>query len=74
MPTDIQQLWRENSDSTVIGWEGLIELGHFAANARKLFHHVYLDAHFSQVQGRLNTGYSTADYQNVVTHNTPLMD
>jgi hypothetical protein len=62
MSTDIQQLGRKNSDGAIVGGKGLIQLSHLAADAGKLLHHVNLDTHLRQVQGSLNTGYSTADY------------
>jgi len=71
MPTDIQQLRRENSDGTVIGWKRLVELRHFPANTRKPFNHVHLDSHFCQVQGSLNSGDPSADNQYVFTHDSP---
>jgi hypothetical protein len=71
MPTDIQQLRRENSDSAIIGGERLVELGHSTANAREPFHHMHLDSHFRQVQGGLNSGDSAADNQYVFIHDSP---
>ena len=32
MSTDIQHLGRKDSDGTVIGWKGLVQLGHLAAD------------------------------------------
>jgi hypothetical protein len=74
MPTDIQQLRREDSDGTVIGRERLVELGHSSANARKFFYHMHLDSHFRQVQGGLNAGDPSADNQYVFTHDSPRLD
>jgi hypothetical protein len=71
MSTDIQQLWRENSDGAIVGWKSLVQLGHLSADAGQLFDHVHLDAHLGQVQGSLNTGDSTADDQNIVAHSPP---
>jgi len=47
MPTGIQQLRRENSDGAVVGGKGLVQLSHFAADTRELFHQMDLDSHFS---------------------------
>jgi len=74
MPTDIQQLRRENSDSAIIGGERLVELGHSSANAREPFHHMHLDSHFRQVQGGLNSGDPSADNQYVFIHDSPRLD
>ena len=38
MPTGIQQLGRENSDGTVVGGKGFVQLGHLAADTGQLFH------------------------------------
>jgi len=64
MPTDIQQLWRENSYGAVIGRKGLVQLRHLTADAGILFNKMNLDSHVAQVQCGLHTGYSTADNQN----------
>jgi len=61
MPTDIQQLRRENSYSAVIGGKGLVQLGHFAPDTGVLFHQVDSDAHLAKIQSGLHPGYSTAD-------------
>jgi hypothetical protein len=66
MPTDIQQLRRENSYGAVIGGKSLVQLGHFAAYAGVLFHQVDLDSHLTEIQGSLHACYSTTDYQNVL--------
>jgi len=64
MPTDIQQLRRENSYSAVIGGKSLVQLGHFAADAGVLFHQVDFDAHVAKIQSGLHPGYSTANDEN----------
>jgi hypothetical protein len=64
MSTDIQQLRRENSYGAVIGGKGLVQLGHFAADAGVLFHQVDLDSHLTEIQSSLHACYSTADYEN----------
>jgi hypothetical protein len=49
MPTDIQQLRRENSYSAVIGGKGFVQLGHFAADTGVLFHQVDSDTHVAKI-------------------------
>jgi hypothetical protein len=63
MPTDIQQLRRENSYSAVIG--GKI-LSSWAILPRYwgLFHQVDSDAHVAKIQSGLHSGYPTADDKN----------
>jgi len=64
MPTDIQQLGRENSYCTVIGGKGLVKLSHFSADTRVLLHKVDLDTHLPKIQRRLHSGYPAADDEN----------
>jgi hypothetical protein len=64
MPTDIQQLRRENSYSAVIGGKSLVQLGHFAPDTGVLFHQVDSDAHVAKIQSGLHSGYPTADDKN----------
>jgi hypothetical protein len=64
MPTDIQQLRRQNSYRAVIGGKGLVQLGHFAADAGILFHQMDPDAHLTQVQSGLHARYPAAYYEN----------
>jgi len=65
MPTDIQQLRRQNSYCAVIGGKGLVQLGHLAADAGVLLDQMNLDAHLAKVQGSLHSGYPTADYEDL---------
>jgi hypothetical protein len=44
MPADLDQLGCEYSHRAVVGREGLIELGHVAAYARRLLDQIYLKA------------------------------
>jgi hypothetical protein len=64
MSTDIQQLRRKNSYRAIVRGKSLIQLGHFAANARILFDQVDLNAHVTQIQGGLHAGYPTAHDEN----------
>jgi hypothetical protein len=50
MSTDIQHLWREYSDGTVIGGERFIKLGHFASDTWQTFYQMYLEAHLGKIQ------------------------
>ena len=65
MPADLDQFRCQNSHGTVIGREGLIQLGHVAADARGLFHQTDLESGDGKVQGRLNAADPTADNQNI---------
>ena len=42
MPADLDQFGRDNSHGTVIGGEGLVQLGHDPADSRVLLHQVDL--------------------------------
>ena len=43
MPADLDQFRREYSHGAVIGGKGLVQLGHVAPNARRLFNEVNLE-------------------------------
>lgn len=68
MPTDILKLWPEDSDSTIVCGESLVQLGHLAADTRELFHQMDLKTHVSQIKGSLHTGYSPANDQYIFVH------
>jgi hypothetical protein len=68
MSTDIHQLRRQNSEGAVVGGEGLVQLGHFAANAGQAFHQVHFESHFSEIQGSLNARYATTYYEYIPIH------
>ncbi len=55
MPADLDQFGRKYSDGAVIGRKGLVELGHVAANSRRLVDQVNLKARTSKIEGGLNT-------------------
>ena len=42
VPADLDQLGGDDSHSTLIGGEGLIQLGHDSADSRGPFHQVYI--------------------------------
>lgn len=61
MPADLDQFRRENSHGAVIGGEGLVKLGHVAANAWAFLHQVNLEACRGKVKGSLDTADSPAN-------------
>jgi len=65
VPADLDQFRCQNSHRAVIGWKGLIELGHVAANARPLLNQVDLESSSGQVQGCLDTTDTTPDNQDI---------
>jgi hypothetical protein len=71
MPTDIQHFRRKYSDSAVVGGKGFVELRHLAANTRQTLNQMDLKAHFSQVQGRLDSRDAATDNKHVPIHNLP---
>jgi hypothetical protein len=44
VPADLDQLGRDNSHGTLVGGEGLIELGHNPADARGPLHEMHIEA------------------------------
>jgi hypothetical protein len=69
MSTDIHQLGREDSQRAVIGGKGLVQLGHFAADAGQTFHHERFEPHFRKIQRGLNSRNAASDDKDVSTHN-----
>jgi hypothetical protein len=65
MPADLDQLGCEYSHGAVIGWKGLVKLGHMAPNARRLFNQVNLKTSRSKIERRLNTADASANNQYV---------
>jgi hypothetical protein len=57
MPADLDQFGGENSYRAVIGGKGLVELGHVAANGRRLVHQVNLETR----SGKIKRGLDPAD-------------
>jgi hypothetical protein len=55
MPADLDQLRRQYSHGAVIGREGLVKLGHMAANAWRLLDQVHLEAGRSKIERGLDT-------------------
>ena len=65
MPADLDQFRCENSHRAVIGREGLVELGHVAANTRCLFYKVDLKPCGGEVKRSLNAADAAADDHDV---------
>ena len=66
----VHHLWCQNAGSAVQGWEGLINLGHLAANGGLLFHNVHLKACIRNIQCGLDSGNAAADDQRTLFHRT----
>jgi hypothetical protein len=49
MPADLDQFGREDSHGTVVGGEGLVQLGHDATDGRRPFHKVDIIAGIGQI-------------------------
>jgi hypothetical protein len=69
MSTDIQHLWREDSDGAIIRGKGLIQLGHLPADAGKPLNQFHLESHFSEIQRGLNSRYAASDDKYFFAHN-----
>jgi len=54
VPPGLDQLGRDSAHGAVVGGEGLVELGHDAADADVLFHQIHLQAGIGQIEGSLN--------------------
>jgi hypothetical protein len=65
MPADLDQFGREDSDGTVIGGKGLVELGHMAANGRRFVNQVNLKPRSGKVERGLNTADPSADHHHI---------
>ncbi len=63
VPAGLDQLGRNNAHGAVVGGEGLVELGHVAADGRLFFQQVDVQARLGQIERGLNSGYSSADDQ-----------
>ncbi len=59
-PTGLYQLWCQDSDRAIIGWEGLVKLGHNAAHGRLLFNQVYVVSQIGQIKSCLDSSNTTA--------------
>jgi len=65
MPADLDQLGCEYSHGAVIGREGLVELGHVAADRRRLLNQIDLEACIGKIEGGLNTADASADNHDI---------
>ena len=64
MPADLDQFGRDNSHGTVVCGEGLVQLGHHAADGGRFFKKVYVIPRVCQIQCGLHAGNSATDNQN----------
>jgi hypothetical protein len=62
MPADLDQFGRENSHGTVIGGEGLVQLGHDATDGGGPLHKVDIITGIGQIQCGLHPGNASTDY------------
>jgi hypothetical protein len=65
MPADLDQFGCQYSHTAVVGREGLIELGHVTAYARRLLNQVYLKPGSCQIQRCLDTADPSADNHDI---------
>jgi len=61
MTADLDHFGCKYSSGTIIGREGLVELGHVPAYARGLLHQAYLKAGISQIEGSLDAADPSAN-------------
>jgi hypothetical protein len=64
MPADLDQFGRDNSHRTVVGGEGLVQLGHQSADGGRLFHEVHQVSGVGKIQGCLHSGDTASHNQN----------
>jgi hypothetical protein len=64
MPADLDQFGRDNSHRTVIGGEGLVQLGHQSTDGGRLFHEVHQVSGVGKIQGCLHSGDTASHDQN----------
>ena len=55
VPADLDQFRGDNSHGTVIGGEGLVQLGHHTADGRGTVGQVNMETRFRKINGRLHT-------------------
>jgi hypothetical protein len=65
MPADLDQFGREYSDGAVIGRKGLVELGHMAANGRRLVDQVNLKTRSGKIERGLNSADPSTDNHHI---------
>ena len=64
----VHHLGREHAARAVDGGEGLVELGHLAADGAFTLHHDHADAGIGRVEGGLNAGHTAADDEDAFGH------
>ena len=62
MPADLDQFGREDSHGTVIGGEGLVQLGHDPTDGGGPFHKVDIITGIGQIQCGLHPGNASTDH------------
>jgi len=65
MPADLDQFGREYSHGAVIGREGLVELGHVAANGGGFLDQINLEPGGRKIKGGLNAADPAADHHDI---------
>jgi hypothetical protein len=65
LPADLDQFGGEYSHGAVVGRIGLVELGHVAADGRRVLNQVDLETRFSQIKGGLDTADAATDNHNI---------
>jgi len=62
MPAALHQLGGDNAHGTVVGGEGLVQLGHNPADGRLGFHQMHIKTRVGHIQGRLDAGDAAAHH------------
>lgn len=65
MPADLDQFRRQDSDGAFIRGEGLVKLGHMAANGGSIIHQIDLEPGIAKIQAGLDSTDSSAHYHNI---------
>jgi hypothetical protein len=56
VPADLDQFGRDNSHGTIVGGEGLIELGHHPPDGAGFLHQMNIISRIRHIQGGLHPG------------------
>jgi hypothetical protein len=73
MSTDIHQFGGQNSEGAVVGWKGLVQLGHFPADGGEPFDKVNGKPHFGKIEGGLHARNASAYDKNIPVHEPELL-
>jgi len=65
MPVTFDELGGFNAHRAVIGWKGLVELSHLAADGRRVLNQENLVTGIGQIEGGLNAADPSADDHDV---------